>query len=441
MNALRRHVRSISARFSSARVFALAVLALLGALGGPALAVLEMQNLDLPPRRPALPDSVMTAARAAADAANRFGCDLYGKLRTRPGNLVFSPFSVSTGLAMACAGAAGTTWSEMATALRWARKHGVLHESYGSLLRSERSVTSPSSFRLKVADRLWGQRGSRFREAFLRVTREQYGAQLEALDFAAAPEASRQTINAWVSEKTDRRITDLLAPGMIVSATRLVVTSAVDFYGSWAAPFDTMATNVEPFHVSRSKTVEVPLMHRKCDCSLGRVEDLSILELPYRMEDLTMVVILPDSTVGLGRLEGRLTAAALRGWLAALHPVERADVYLPRWRFDSRFTLNEPLQSLGMVSAFDAQSADFSGMDGARDLSLALVAHQAYVDVDERGTEAAAATASGLALGYVREGPNAEFRADHPFLFLIRDKLTGCILFLGRVVNPAETAS
>jgi serpin B len=342
---------------------------------------------------------------------------------------------------MAYAGAAGTTKSEMAAVLRFPHKPQRVHESYRALLRCLGAAASRGSYRLSIAERLWGQEGTTFRAPFLKVTREQYGAQLEALDFVGAPEPSRQTINSWVSEKTEGKISDLLAPGSIDHLTRLVLTNAVYFYGFWAAPFDTMATNVEPFHVSPSKTVDVPLMHRKGKYSLSRAGDLSILEMPYRSENLTMVVVLPDSVTGLDGLEARLSAAALEEWLAALRPPKRVDVYLPRWRFTSRFILNEPLRALGMVSAFDPHVADFSGMDGKRDLFVSLVAHQAYVDVNEKGTEAAAASATVMTLGVEVESTPPVFRADHPFLFLIRDKLTGCVLFLGRVVNPADTAN
>lgn len=391
------------------------------------------------PERSSVDASLASAPAAsknlAAEAGNAFGFDLYHRLETQEGNLFFSPFSISTALAMTYAGAAGHTEREMAAVLHFPPERERLHESYEALLESLKPGAAGGAYRLHLANRLWGQRGSRYLEPFLRTTRKRYGAQLEPMDFAGDAEGSRRTINTWVEKKTEGKIQDLLLPGMINHLTELVLTNAIYFHGAWAARFDTALTSQQAFHVSRERTVEIPLMLRSAEYAFAKVDGLSILELPYRGNRLTMVVLLPDSVDGLSGLESQLSGAQAEAWLSSLRP-SKVNVFLPRFRVASRFILNEPLQAMGMTSAFRSD-ADFSGMTGRRDLFIGVVVHKGYVDVKEEGTEAAAATAVVVTRSFGEVGRKPVFRADHPFVFLIRDKDTSSILFLGRIEDPS----
>src|SRR5262245_31381482 len=385
-----------------------------------------------------LPKELKPIVQPTVEGSNAFAFDVYHRLRARPGNLFLSPFSISTALAMTYAGAAGTTEAEMARVLRLPAQRADLPKAYATLLGSLEKGTAAGGYRLNIANRLWGRRGEPFLTSFLKTTREGYGAGLEQMDFSDDPEGSRKTINDWVERKTEGKIADLLQSDSIDSLTKLVLINAIYFYGMWAVAFDSSQTRVGPFHLSQGSKVEVPLMNRMNEFAFAKLDGLSALEMPYKSGDVTMVVLLPDSVDGLAEMEKRLSAAALGTWLAVLKN-QKVIVTLPRFRMTSEFVLNDVLAELGMTSAFDAAKADFSGMNGKRDLFISLVIHKAFVEVNEKGTEAAAATAVVTRSVSIAMPPS--FRADHPFVFLIRDKVTGSILFLGRVVDPAKGAA
>jgi serpin B len=327
------------------------------------------------------------------------------------------------------------TAEEMARVLHLSLEPASLHPAYGALIRSLDTGSSLGGYRLNVANRLWGQTGYGFLEPFLATTREDYGAELAQLDFEAAPEPARAAINGWVEERTQGKIRDLFPAGTISELTRLVLTNAIYFKGSWADPFDEADTHSAPFHLSGSARVDVPTMAQTGRFALARVVDVEVLELPYEGGDVSMVILLPVAVDGLPLLESRLTFENLTAWLAAVDAVEptEVDVRLPRFLTTSSFVLNEVLAAMGMPVAFDPETADFSGMDGRRDLYVQTVVHQGFVEVNEEGTEAAAAT--GVGVGVTSAPPM--FLADHPFLHLIRDNLTGSVLFLGRIVDPS----
>ncbi|QDV35694.1 Serpin (serine protease inhibitor) [Tautonia plasticadhaerens] len=375
--------------------------------------------------------------RAVVEGNTRFALDLYARLGSdRDDNLFFSPGSLSTALAMTYAGAGGQTAGQMAEVLHFRLPPEKLHPAFAALQATWDADAEGAGFRLSVANRLWGQRDFDFRDRFLARTREHYGAELARVDFARQAEPARQQINAWVEEQTDGKIADLIPPGVLDAMTRLVLTNAVYFKGDWADPFRKEATQDAPFHVSAGRQVEVPLMHRQGDYRYWAGDGLKALELPYGEGDLAMVVLLTDDIEGLPGLEGRLTADDLSRWLSGLRERE-VRVSLPRFTLASQFQLAEVLGAMGMPRAFMPGEADFSGMSSEEELYLSAVVHKAFVDVNEEGTEAAAAT--GVAVGAtsfrVPEEP-AVFRADHPFLFLIRDNRTGSLLFLGRLANP-----
>jgi serpin B len=369
---------------------------------------------------------------AVVEGNNQFALDLYAKLRgEKADNLFFSPYSISTALAMTYAGATGETEKEMAEVLHFLVPQDRLPLGFASMMA--RLHSEKEGNQLRIANRLWGQQSYHFLPEFLRVTREDYGAELALQDFVTKTEEARKTINAWVEKQTEEKIKDLIPPGVLDQMTRLVLTNAIYFKGKWANQFDKKATEEAPFKLTPGEAVSVPMMHRKDSFKYGMTDDAQILELPYVGDELSMLIVLPKAVDGLADLEKRLTPANLGKWLSELRKKE-VNVYLPRFTMTSQFQMNEVLKSMGMSSAFAPDAANFSGMDGKRDLFISAVIHKAFVDVNEEGTEAAAAT--GVVMRAKRAQITPVFRADHPFVFLIRDNKTGAILFMGRVANP-----
>jgi len=375
-------------------------------------------------------------ARKVIDGNNQFALDLYARLRAdQPTNLFFSPGNISTALAMTYGGARGDTEAQMAKVLRFALPQEVLHSTFTSLHQALNSNGEKRGYRLHEANRLWGQRGFGFLSSFLDLTRDQYGAELGQVDFMAQREQARQTINTWVAKQTEDKIHDLIPEGILDQTTRLVLTNAVYFKGDWTGPFDVKVTKDASFHVTARQEIQVPLMFRKGVYRYAAGEGLKILELTYGKGDLSMLVLLPDAIESLADLEAKLTADSLNRWLMEMRRHE-VEVYLPRFKLASQFDLGDILKSMGMTLAFTPTQADFSGMDGKRDLFISAVIQKAFVDVDEEGTEAAAATGIEAKKTTSPIDFPVVFRIDHPFVFLIRDNQVGSILFLGRVVNP-----
>ena len=376
-----------------------------------------------------IPAEITADLGPVVEGNTAFACDLYALLRTEPGNLFLSPYSISTALAMTWAGARTRTEAEMAAVLHFTLPQERLHPTFGALQRSLEKGASLGGYQLKIANRLWGQEGYPWLQPFLDVTRLNYGAELVPLDFAGAPEPSRLVINEWVEEKTEGRIEDLIAEGLIDPSTVLVLTNAIYFKGSWYSRFPDDQTRDAEFFVRPGETRSVPMMTQVGTFGHATLDGTQLLALPYVGKDITMIIMLPQTPGGLPELEARLTPDNLARWLAACKESELS-VSLPRFRVTSEFSLKDQLAALGMPSAFNG--ADFSGMATGRDLEISEVVHKAFVEVNEEGTEAAAATAV-----IIREtSAPPEFRADHPFLFLIRDEVTGSVLFLGRVVEP-----
>ncbi len=386
------------------------------------------------------------SATSPVHAANQFSLDLYARLRDQSGNLFFSPYSVAVALAMTSAGARGRTAEEMARVLHAPAEPDRLHRDVAGLTRQINGSGEPRPYQLHTANALWGQKGFGFLPDFLALTQRHYGAGLHEVDFSGASEQARRTINAWVESQTNDRIKELLKPSSVSAATRLVLTNAVYFKGNWHVAFPREATREGAFHVAPGKAVDAPLMHLSSGFRYHDAGSLQVLEMPYEGGataeeahfgggDLSMLVLLPRAHDGLAELERSLTVERLESWRP--RHWQEVDLTLPRFRATRDFDLVEPLSGMGMRSAFDAGSADFSGMTGRRDLFVSAVVHQAFVNVDEQGTEAAAATGVAMTLSAMPVEPPV-FRADHPFLFLIRHNPTGAILFLGRLVNPGE---
>jgi serpin B len=369
-----------------------------------------------------------------------FALDLYGRLKSSPKNVFFSPYSISTCLAMTYGGARGDTAKQMAEVLHFGPKAAQVHSAFASLQRGLNEIGGQGSNQFNIANALWAQQGHAFLPAFLTIARDEYQANVNQADFKTAAESARSKINQWVAQKTQERIKDILPPGSVDAMTRLVLANAIYFKGAWAAQFRAAETRPQPFHVSAGSQVQVPMMHQSENVRYAEDDSLQAVEMPYSGNGLSMVVLLPRRIDGCPDLEKRLTPSLLSQSLAQMKQ-QKVEIFLPKFKMDSSFELNGPLAKMGMADAFGPK-ADFSGMDGTRQLYISGVFHKAWVEVNEQGTEAAAATATTMrALSIARPlTPPPVFRADHPFIFLIRDMRSGSILFLGRLAQPPSSS-
>jgi serpin B len=387
------------------------------------------------------PPAAFAGGNAADQAAlvkgnNQFAFDLYAQVRQRDGNLFFSPYSISTALAMTYGGARGNTAAQMAKTLHFTLDPPDLHPAFAALNRQVFGRGKRRGYQLRLANALWGQR-SYFRADFLKLTKDHYGAGQTELDFEADPEAARQTINSWVEKHTENKIRDLIARGMIDEYTRFVLTNAIYFKADWVSKFDKKDTKAAPFRLADGSKVNVPTMHYyEVEFKSMAEKGFQALELPYAGKALSMVLFVPDRTEGLAKFEKSLTAANVAKWLAKLKPEAFGEVAMPKFRTTSTLPLHDKkiLPAMGMPDAFKSEAADFSRLTDNKGWRLTFVIHKAFVDVNEEGTEAAAATAVG---GGAEEEPPS-FRLDCPFIFLIRDNRSGTILFLGRVMDPRK---
>jgi serpin B len=368
------------------------------------------------------------------DGNTAFALDLYAALRAEEGNLFVSPHSISAALAMVSAGARAETAAQMSATLHFDPVGEALHPAFAKLDGALRTAgeDGPDAIEVAIANRLWGRPGATFREAFLDVMRAHYGAGLQTVDFGGDLEGARRTINGWVEERTRSRIRELLRPSDLSPSTELVLTNAIYFKGAWAVRFDEQDTRDAPFFTGPDRSISVPMMSLTTDVPYLESDVLKAVELPYEGDRLSMVVLLPRRRDGLRDLEETLTADHLRRWLDDLQP-QQVHVRLPRFRLEDRHALERTLPAMGMPLAFAPGRADFSGICGAPGaIWIDAVIHQALVEVNEQGTVAAGATAVVLKRG----GRPPIFEADHPFVFLVRDRHTGAILFIGRCVDP-----
>lgn len=379
----------------------------------------------------------MTDKEILVEGNDAFAFDLYAELKEEKGNLFFSPFSISTALAMTYAGAEGDTAAQMADVLHFNLDRTRLNPAYSDILQSL-SEMKHLGYNIAIANALWGQSGYNFYESFLNIAKDYYDAEVEALNFKTDTEGALLTINSWVEKKTENKITNLLSPGAVNSITRLVLTNAIYFKGTWTHQFEREYTKDTSFTLINGKKVKVPMMGQADDFNYSENESLQILEMPYTGYAISMVVLLPKQQNGIKDLENTLSAEKLKGWLSDLREQE-INVFFPKFKMSSGFQLNKILKSLGMVDAFDANLCDFSGMSpDPAGFVISSVLHKAYVDVNEEGTEAAAATSVNMVLGSSYRPPPPVFRADHPFIFVIRDVASGSILFMGRVMDPRK---
>lgn len=382
-----------------------------------------------------------TAAESEIDtlvAGNtEFAFDLYRAIRQSDGNFFYSPYSISLALTLAYAGARTQTEAEMAAVLHYGLSQARLHPTFNALdlilkSREEGSAgTGGTGFRLHIANAVWGEKTRTFLPEYLDILAVNYGAGLNLLDFLHNPESSRVTINDWVAGETEDKIRDLIPAGALTADTRLVLTNAIYFNAAWENPFDNGATAPGSFTLLNGEAIATDLMRQTHQFEYAAGSGYQAVELPYSGGKLAMLLLVPD-TGKFRQFEETLTAAKVTGIVASL-AATRVNLAMPKFTFAGDLGLRDTLRKMGMPAAF--QQADFSGMDGTRELFITDVLHKAWVKVDEEGTEAAAATAVIIGVT-AAPGATVDLTIDRPFIFVIRDIPTGTVLFVGRVVNP-----
>ena len=382
---------------------------------------------------------LLAAALHAADspvvpAMDAFTIDAYKQLAPGDGNLILSPFNIGTALSMVLAGARGKTAQEIVSVLH-ARYDPGYDAALGELLAGLKKSGNADGNDLRTANGLWVQKGFPIERAFENTLANQYQAPLQPLDFLRNPEAARTEINHWTEEQTKEKIKDLFPSGSIDAGTRMVLTSAIYFYGRWQTPFQSTQTQPAPFTPASGAPVQTDFMNQTASFRYADEPTAQILEMRYAGTGIAFDVLLPKAANGLPAFEKLLTPENLKGWFGNLSD-RRVQVSMPKFRVESQFSLTKALSAMGMPDAFTGH-ADFSGITTKEKLFISAAVHKAFVDVSERGTEAAAATGFAVHLTAVlRQEPPVVFRADHPFLFLIRDANTGAVLFIGRLMNP-----
>ncbi len=409
-------------------------------------------------------------------ANNQFAFDLYSKYRLKDGNVFYSPYSISSALAMTYEGSKGKTADEIQSVFHFPQDESMRRSSFlkiyqqinkqdksyslsasnesvfnfpqdesmrrSSFLKIDQQINKQDkSYSLSTANALWAHVDYKFLPDYVGLVEQFYGGNTTNLDFATQTEPSRLTINSWVEAQTNQKIKNFIPLGALDSTTRLVITNAVYFKGMWLRAFDKTLTQYADFRIDASVTIKTPMMYfysNKTKFKYAETADLQILELPYKGDKLSMVVLLPK-TDDLKSVEGSLTYESLSTLMNTVDN-ENVRIYLPRFKFETSYSMKDDLAGLGMPTAFEKGVADFSGMTGKPDLFIGAIIHKAFVDVNEEGTEATAAIAVRMDLFTAsRAGepdPIKIFKADHPFIFLIKENETGTILFIGRVSDP-----
>ncbi|XP_028593695.2 serpin B6-like [Podarcis muralis] len=376
----------------------------------------------------------LTAANSA------FALNLFKKLsqNDNTANVFFSPLSISSALTMVSLGAAGNTAAQMAKVLS-VTNDVEFHQGYEKLISE---INKPDTkYLLRLANRLFGETSYEFISSFIDSSQKFYRAGLEKLDFIKETDDSRKYINNWVEEQTASKIQNLLAPGIIDSSTRLVLVNAIYFKGNWANQFRKDLTEEKPFKISKNESKPVEMMFKKAKFNMTWISELrtKILEIPYVENELSMIILLPDeiadNSTGLEKLEREMTYEKLKDWInPEKMDLTEVQLSLPKFKLEEKYDLKPVLSSMGMAEAFDPSKADFSRMSPNNDLVLSEVVHKSFVEVNEEGTEAAAATAAVMNKRCARIVPCVT--ADHPFLFFIRHNKTQSLLFYGRFCSP-----
>ncbi|MBU0611828.1 serpin family protein [Patescibacteria group bacterium] len=372
-------------------------------------------------------------------ANNKFAFDVYPKLIENGKNTFFSPLSISSAFGMVYEGANGKTADEIRSVFHFPKDINILRNSFSSI-NNEINKTS-SEYQLSIANALWAQKDYKFLDEYFSSVGKYYGGKVTNVDFKNATEEARLAINKWVEDRTNDKIKEIISKGVLSVDTRLVLTNAIYFNGKWSKTFEKKGTKENSFFIDSENNVEVNMMKQANNdetlFNYSENDDLQILEMPYKGDKLSMIVVLPKKN-DITSFEKLLTFSNFNSWKKSLKK-QRVNVFIPQFKFDAKYSMVEDLKSMGMPISFSPGNADFSKMDGTKDLFISDVIHQSFVDVNEDGTEAAAATA--VVMGVTSAGPFEgpvipTFNANHPFVFMIQDTTNGNILFMGRVVNP-----
>jgi len=403
------------------------------------------------PKQPPKADDVGSTQQGiqqVVNANNQFAFELYSELdKSNDGNIFYSPYSISAALAMTYEGAKGQTADEMKSVFHFPESN-TLRPNFAAIYNEINKGNN--AYELRTGNALWVQQDYPFLQDYTGRVEQYYGGKAANVNFVTETEKSRQTINSFIEEQTNNKIKDLIPQGMLNSMTRLVLTNAIYFKGTWEWEFDESDTRDQDFKVTSANIVKTPMMYMdpdKARFNYADLEKLQILELPYKGEKISMLILLPKQGEDYDYETGErivsdnsikdieLSSEKLSEYKSQMKETKLDSISLPKFEFDTKYFMKDTLSALGMPTAF-SESADFSGMTGKRDLFISFVIHQAYVKVDEKGTEAAAATAVGMELTSAR--PRNVFSADHPFIFVIQEKETGNILFMGRVTDPTK---
>ncbi len=366
---------------------------------------------------------------------NHFSLELYSNIvKKEKGNIFFSPFSISTAFAMVYEGASGKTAEEIASVLHFQIDDTLRRKGWESIFNEINKKSK--NYELFTANGLWVQEGFKISSEYSFTIEKFYNGKVSNIDFWNKTEKARQTINKWIEEKTSNKIKELFRPGTLNQLTRLVLTNAIYFKGEWSLQFDKNETEEEEFRVSKDRTVKVPMMRIKgqnARFNYAETDNLQILEMDYKGGEFSMIVLLPKGDIE--PIEKFLTEENLRNWIKKLRE-EKVDVFFPKFKINKRLTLNEIIQEMGAKSAFIPGEADFSKIDGTKKLFIQIAVHQAFVEINEEGTEAGGAT--GIGIGITAVPVKKVFRADHPFIFIILEKESRNILFMGKLVDPTQ---
>jgi len=377
---------------------------------------------------------------------NSFGLTMFQHLRKVDSkqNIVFSPYSIGLALAMTYGGASGTTAEEMRQVLKIDTKDQDFHESWNYLeqrlnARTNEIQSGSPDYAVRLTNAVWTQQNYPILESYLNLISSQYGSGIHSIDFSGFPEPSRLEINEWVKNETNQRIDSLIPDGAIKPLTRMVLINAIYLNAAWKHPFSVDLTMGEPFYLPDQNIVEVDMMSQTLNTSFLKNEKISLVEIPYIGEDLSMLIIMPSEQsfeLLFSQLDARSLSAFINQEMSG-----KVELKLPRFSTTSNFELRDVLKAMGMPLAFDSNLADFSAMTPENDLYLDQVIHQAVIEVDESGTEAAAATASlMMGKGFDPSEP-VKITLNRPFIFMIRDTISGSILFLGQIINPTKSVS
>lgn len=410
---------------------------LLSACGAPSAAA-NMAQSSL--KRVTSPNVPSADSQTLADGNNAFALDIYQTLRAQDGNLILSPFSMSLALAMTYAGARGETESQMADTLHFELPQGQLHPAFNVLdqdlaTRGEAKADEQEPLQLNIANAVWAEQTYPFLQEFLDLIASNYGAGIRLADFVNQYESVRKEINNWVYDQTQEKIKDLLPEGVLSPDTRMVLVNAIYFKADWLSQFDAADTFDAPFHLLDGTDVTVKMMNQGTFMPYYQGDVYQAVELPYAGDTAAMDIFVPDAGA-FETFESSLNTDLFNETITGLQPTSM-QLSLPKFTFESSFSLSDALKSMGMVDAFDGNKADFSGMIAEKDLFISDVIHKAFVAVDEEGTEAAAATAVIMEVTSAMMS-DVTLTIDRPFIFIIRDKPSGQILFIGRVLNPLQ---